>query len=621
MADLSDEAKKRAKEIERAGAQAAAFFSKLRNEALALAGVFTAGMGIKSFIESTIGSAVNLGFMAQNLKMSTQELQAWQRAAQRSGSTAEAITNQLKESATELANVKMGRSSEAATEFYRQGGIDVRNFKDGNEFLLARSKIIHDLFQVDPSRAMLVAQRMGINEDTFNLIKQGPEAIQALIDAQKKNSQVTEEQSKKALELQNQWLDFKQGMETTATQLVLKLAPAFTVIIKKVDEISNKFIAWVGDGKDVNKWVDDFINKYIPSFIRGVEQVSKSIESIAQSLEGVIKKLNEAADAVGGWKVILLGLVGIKVAEFTLSLVSMATSVTAAFLPAAAALAGFVAAYASVRKLNDATGGKVDYYVGKVFEFFGDKGASHEAAKLKPRSKEDIDKANAMASGDGQFKNITEKSTYAVKRLMDKGWTKEQASGMVGSLMQESSTLNENETNKQSGAYGVAQWLDKSRIAAFEKFAGRPLKGSSFDQQLDFMNYELTEGSYKKAGNAIKGAQSVGEAAELHRKLYEIPGEQEANDVKRRANGEKVYGAVNDAVAPPVAAVDSRSYAKSFSPVAAAGVRGNVNTNDVTINGDITVHTKATDAAGVADGLRLAIQERLMPSQSNTGLV
>lgn len=589
MRNMSEEAKKRAAEIKRSGESAAQFFSKLRNEALALAAAFTVGTGLKGFVESTIKGAANLGYMANNLSMSTQNLDAWQRAAQRAGGTAEGITAQLKESATELANVKMGRGSEAATEFYRQGGIDVRNFKDGNEFLLARSKILRDIYAVDPTRAMVVAQRMGISEDSFNLLKQGPEAVQSLIDEQMKLSKVTEEQTKKAQELNKKWLDFRQTLETTAMQILLNNEPAISKFLARLQEMSD----WVASHQDdILRWINTSVD----------------------ALKKFVDMSDEIAQSVGGWKNVLVGLIGLKVASFALSLVAMATSITAAFAPATLALAGFAAAYVSVRKLNEATGGKIDSMVGRVFEFFGDKGASHEAAKLKPRSQEDIDRANKAAQSD-KFGSLMDKSKYAVNKLMGFGWSKEQASGMVGSLMQES-RLDENAVNPSSGAYGIAQWLSKDRIAAFQKWAGKSLKNSRFDEQLSFMNYELTQGKEKSAGNAIKSARTEEEAAVMHSKLYERPGESEANDSMRKAFARQVNNAINK----PTQAIDVANFARGINPVGTNQRIASNNSNEVVINGDINVNTQATDAAGIANGIRTELQQRLAPSQSNTGL-
>ncbi len=63
-------------------------YRKIRNELIGLAAIFTAGVGIKDFISDTINGAVNLGYLSDNLKMSTQQLTAYQRASERAGGTA-----------------------------------------------------------------------------------------------------------------------------------------------------------------------------------------------------------------------------------------------------------------------------------------------------------------------------------------------------------------------------------------------------------------------------------------------------------------------------------------------------------------------------------------------------
>src|ERR1700759_2790407 len=73
---LTDAEKRSGKEIEEANKRAGESFKKVRNEVLGLLAIFTAGMGLKNFTESTIASAANLGFMAKNLQMSTTELSA-----------------------------------------------------------------------------------------------------------------------------------------------------------------------------------------------------------------------------------------------------------------------------------------------------------------------------------------------------------------------------------------------------------------------------------------------------------------------------------------------------------------------------------------------------------------
>jgi hypothetical protein len=63
------------------------------------------------------------------------------------------------------------------------------------------------------------------------------------------------------------------------------------------------------------------------------------------------------------------------------------------------------------------------------------------------------------------------------------------ASGMVGSLMVESgASLNPQAKNPNGGAYGIAQWLSKDRVANLRRMYGIP---TSFENQLSFIWWEL----------------------------------------------------------------------------------------------------------------------------------
>ncbi|WP_141984723.1 hypothetical protein [Bordetella hinzii] len=97
-----EETARTARDMEEKGKQAAMFFSKVRNEALALLAVFTAGMGIRNFVSSTVESTASLARLSGNLNMSAKDLAEWQLAAKNAGGSIEGITNQLKESAEQV---------------------------------------------------------------------------------------------------------------------------------------------------------------------------------------------------------------------------------------------------------------------------------------------------------------------------------------------------------------------------------------------------------------------------------------------------------------------------------------------------------------------------------------
>ena len=85
------------------------------------------------------------------------------------------------------------------------------------------------------------------------------------------------------------------------------------------------------------------------------------------------------------------------------------------------------------------------------------------------------------------------------------GFTAAQASGIIGNLMVESGiSINHTAQGDGTRAYGIAQWNDEwspDRVANFAKIIGTPLRGSSFEQQLDFIWWELqNEGGVERGG-------------------------------------------------------------------------------------------------------------------------
>lgn len=108
----------------------------------------------------------------------------------------------------------------------------------------------------------------------------------------------------------------------------------------------------------------------------------------------------------------------------------------------------------------------------------------------------------------------------AMEFFISKGWTKEQAAGIVGNLQAESgANLKINAVGDGGKAYGIAQW-HPDRQALFEKQYGKPIREANFKEQLEFVNWELNN-SESMAGSLIKQAKTAEEAAVLTDKYYE----------------------------------------------------------------------------------------------------
>jgi hypothetical protein len=123
---------------------------------------------------------------------------------------------------------------------------------------------------------------------------------------------------------------------------------------------------------------------------------------------------------------------------------------------------------------------------------------------------------SSVSTGGGASGN----AKIALDFFMQQGWTPEQAAGIVANLQAESGqNLNPAALNPKEQAYGIAQWRG-SRKRDFEQEMGRPINGSSLNDQLKFVQWELTN-TEKQAGARLKAAKSAAEAAAIIDQFYE----------------------------------------------------------------------------------------------------
>lgn len=107
----------------------------------------------------------------------------------------------------------------------------------------------------------------------------------------------------------------------------------------------------------------------------------------------------------------------------------------------------------------------------------------------------------------------------AMQFFQSRGWTPAQAAGFAANLQVESN-FNPAAVGDGGRAYGIAQW-HPDRQAAFQRWAGRDIRGSTFEQQLEFMQFELTQGNERRAGTMIRQATTPEQAAAMVDQYYE----------------------------------------------------------------------------------------------------
>ncbi|MCJ9707664.1 phage tail tip lysozyme [Bordetella hinzii] len=267
-----EEAARTARDMEERGKQAAIFFSRVRNEALALLAVFTAGMGIRNFVSSTVESTASLARLSGNLNMSAKDLAEWQLAAKNAGGSVEGITNQLKESADQVAKFKRGMAPESAAAFFQFGG-KVEDLKDGNTYLLARTKIVRDLYQTDRARAALAANLMGLDSQQFNFYKEGPEGISQRRREQSVAAGELAAASDRAEQLRQRYDTAMNKLSSVGVNVLTAMMPAFDFLVEKLIELGD----WIIRNRGA-------INDGVKSFISGFEQLLKALTSLIEKL-------------------------------------------------------------------------------------------------------------------------------------------------------------------------------------------------------------------------------------------------------------------------------------------------------------------------------------------------
>ena len=205
-----------------------------------------------------------------------------------------------------------------------------------------------------------------------------------------------------------------------------------------------------------------------------------------------------------------------------------------------------------------------------------------------------------------------------IRFFMDKGLTREQATGLTARLAAESGhgvSLDPNAVNPTSGAYGIGQWLGNRKPAALAT------KGN-LGSQLGLVWNELNT-TEKGALEQIRAAKTPREAA-VAAEAYERAGNPLFTAYAGRL-AERIYKGgtsgsnLASGGAPP--ALSSTSPGPNLVPGGAllapsasmfTKSAGSSSVSNSSLNvGNITIHTQATDAAGISRDIHHAIHREL----------
>lgn len=591
MVKTKDDANKAAKEMEEAGKRAAQFFSQLRGQVIALFAAFTAGKGIKEFVSDIVSSDAATGRLAKTTGTMVEALSAWRGLVVLAGGSAAGIAGSIQGLVQQFQQFSLtGESS--VIPYFRALGV---NISDDSGKMRDMSSILLDLADrfshMDPAKAAAFGKALGLDEGTINVLIQGREAVEAMLKEQERLGVVTAEQARAAAELQRSW----GGLEQSSSSLGRMLITAFQPVLVKVVNALTDIAVWARDHKP-------FVEAAFTALAAAAIALAIAFSPISLGVAVLIAALvalgteyaliyddwvtwTEGGEALFGdffnfiaalftgssedirntWNALFGGLSD-KFSSFIDSIKELAPKILEAFQ------AAFMGAITWVENRVNAVWGAI----------FGKKLFSSSEAGNTPSKP-----SQTVSQGQDD-----------VAKLMGMGWTKEQAQGISANLQRESGG-NPSAVGDNGKAYGLAQW-HPDRQANFEKWSGHSIQGSSRDEQLAFVNYELRQGSEQRAGRALSGASDPGEAASIVSRLYERPADGDGESKKRAA--------LASAMGAPGAATTQASYGGSSS----------TSTSDVRV-GQVIVNTQATDADGIAKEIGPAIERNSFSTQANYG--
>lgn len=126
-------------------------------------------------------------------------------------------------------------------------------------------------------------------------------------------------------------------------------------------------------------------------------------------------------------------------------------------------------------------------------------------------------------NSDPGLNNATNKAKAAAEFFKNAGFPADSANGIAAGLYSESK-LDPTSVNGASGATGIAQWLG-SRQSKFKEMFNKDLGEATFEEQLQYVLWELTKGGEQATGKRLaKGGLGGRGAASAFISGYERPG-------------------------------------------------------------------------------------------------
>ena len=580
-------------------------------------------VAIKALTKDTSDNTYAVYQQAHAMGVSVESLSKWQQAVKMSGGSADGATSSMESLRAKFVEMsRYGGVQNADSFMFSKMGMSAQQMHDSiKDPMIAMNALADKFGTLDRTGALFLGKQLGFDQGTINLLSQGRRGLDEIMKKQTELGFITREQAANTVKYKLATIELGVAFESLSREMVTAMLPALQWVMDKSEKLFHFLIDHKQETIAVFEGIAVAAGLMAISF--GAAALPFLLMSVAIGLViDDFQAYKAGQDSVIGEAMAKWPILG-QVIRSTGQIIEMALNggITKAFdmmrEHGIAALDELIQKYPGIGRLGDAlviTFGKplemveqtLERVINLMIKLF------NLPSKIGAKLLDFIGNSMASATG-GHYDGIntpvapgqaSAKGSEIAKKLEEMGWSPEHAAGIAGSLMQESGG-NPAAVNPKSGAYGVGQWLG-SRVNDYKAWSGgQDLNGSSLDDQLRFMTYEMREGNEKSAGMALLATKTAADAAAIHGNLYERAGAEEMNTGNRISYANAIMAGSN--MTRGQLQLDSIS----ASPI--SNITGGSNSNrSVSVQtGDIHVHTQATDADGISAILKSTLEHHI----------
>ncbi len=271
-------------------------FAKVRTELLGLLGLFLAGRSVGGLTRDITNQDAALGRLSRRLGMTTEDLSAWDRAAQSAGAASGEAMGSVATLSAAFEKFRLtGQGGDTFIPYLSRLGVHLRNasgqMKDANEQQLEFARAFQAQDRIDPKATdFLGGQIPGMSQGMIDFLRRGPEFVQQRLDKQRQIGLPTRQDAENAQDILTQLGYIDDRAHTFGRHLLNDVSPGITRVLTRLgDWLDRHLPGWYAK-------VDPIIRNFMGALDR------LNFDHVAAGIETFGKRVWGAFEALANWQ-------------------------------------------------------------------------------------------------------------------------------------------------------------------------------------------------------------------------------------------------------------------------------------------------------------------------------